>query len=156
MHTKIHTQYSLCFLLWSDCGRVLCWSNSQTTVAALFVPSLLCDRHEGSPLCDHKPFLSSLSHSEPVWAWEPAYRKKKNCHFYPHLLFNVLCLSDKSGAGLMLFCVLLLFPLLSLISSVFFLQIDNAVKKKKRKKKEMIISSLLEKAFYLSCMLKCR
>lgn len=103
MHTHKHTQYSLCFLLCSDCGCVHCWSNSQTTVAALFMPSLLCDRYEGSPLCDQKTFLSSLSHSEPVWSGVPIQeepriqkKKKKACHFCPQLLFNVLCLSHSS------------------------------------------------------------
>lgn len=58
--TQSYTQYRLfssVFLLWSNCGCVLCWSNSQTTVATLFVPSLLCDRYEGSPLCDQKTFF---------------------------------------------------------------------------------------------------
>lgn len=70
--THTHTVQSLFFVVfcsvWSDSGYVLCWSNSQTTVGALFEPSLLCDHYEGSPLCDQKAFLSSLSHSEPVWA----------------------------------------------------------------------------------------
>lgn len=61
-HKDTHSTVSVffCFVffpLWSNCGCVLCWSNSQTTVAALFVPSLLCDRYEGSPLCDQKAFF---------------------------------------------------------------------------------------------------
>lgn len=144
-----HTVQPL-FLLWSDCGRVLCWSKSQTTVAALFVPSLLCDRYEGSTLFDQKPFLSSLSRSKPVWAgaptWEQAgIREKKLPFLCPHLLFNVLWLSDNKVVLLWcLFCVLLFF--LSITNIVFFFfQIDKGVEKKK--KRQMIIS--LGKSFLI-------
>lgn len=88
------TQSSLCFfvvfLLCSDCVRVLCWSNSQTTVGALFVPSLLCDRYEGSPLCDQKAFLLLLSHSEPVWA-RVLTQEQPKCHLSPHVWCSCVC-----------------------------------------------------------------
>lgn len=93
MLTETHTVQPLffvVFLLCSDCVRVLCWSNSQTTVGALFVPSLLCDRYEGSPLCDQKTFLSLLSHSEPVWA-RVLTQEQPKCHLSPHVWCSCVC-----------------------------------------------------------------
>lgn len=116
MLTETHTVQPLffvVFLLCSDCVRVLCWSNSQTTVGALFVPSLLCDRYEGSPLCDQKTFLSLLSHSEPVWA-RVLTQEQPKCHL--SLMFGVpVSVTQQCGADLMLsflLCVwcLLFFP----------------------------------------------
>lgn len=145
MLTETHTVQPLffvVFLLCSDCVRVLCWSNSQTTVGALFVPSLLCNRYEGSPLCDQKTFLSLLSHSEPVWA-RVLTQEQPKCHL--SLMFGVpVSVTQQCGADLMLSFLLCVWCLL-----FFFLQTDKDVKNDQN-----IFGKIA--FFILNCMLKHR
>lgn len=130
MLTETHTVQPLffvVFLLCSDCVRVLCWSNSQTTVGALFVPSLLCDRYEGSPLCDQKTFLSLLSHSEPVWA-RVLTQEQPKCHLSPHVRCSCVCHTAVwcwFDAFLPALCVVFAFFFAFFF---FFLQTDKDVK----------------------------
>lgn len=71
--TENYTNTALC--------SALCWSDTRATVLAPIVPSPLCARYEGSPLCEQKTFFLSLSHLEAVWTGtaaerEPGYKNK--------------------------------------------------------------------------------
>lgn len=157
--TQRHTQYSLCFFfftvvwLWpcpllvqhSDyCSRSVCalavmWSLWRLAIVwpkTIFVVA--------------QPLRTGLGQRDQTWQ-EPRMQKI-NGHFCPRLLFTVQCVSDSKMV--LVWCFFSVVSFRSFITDTLFsLQIDKDVKKKEKRKK---LWFLLEKAFYLSCMLMCR
>lgn len=161
-HIHIHIWYTHTvqplFLVWRDCGcpplvkqSDYC-SHSVCALAVMWSLWRLTIVWPKNIFVVAQPLRTSLGQSPDLRVTQ--HTGEKILPIRPHLLFNVLCLSDSKVVLVWCFFFVFCFPFYHWYSVS---PPPNRQRCRKKEKKERDDYHFLEKkAFYLSCMLKCR